>query len=191
MPSSDQNFAEDRFRFLSKRQLSHTDYWRMDGEHAMVLFCRSPDSRYVVHLEISINESLQTNSRCFENYVDFLWQGKNTQNHIFNDNIQIFSNESFDISDDIYFDEISEGTIKECLRSCYEFAVTSSKYQNLMYNTFLEEIGREPKPLFKFKRTGYDLFAMKINYNTWTTERSDGNNVFYETPSVKALHILL
>jgi hypothetical protein len=184
LPTTEELFVEQRFRFLAKRTLTDADYRRECIDYADVIFVETPE--YNAGLEIDIDRSLKTNKRHFKQMLTHWWTPKKSHPNYESDAFHV--NFNMDKSE---IPPITQETILDVLRIGYNVCLETATYQNTQSRRFVERENRDEPPLYAFDQRKDGVFPVQLKFQQFSTEREDGEFVFYPTPNPEVLHLLL
>ena len=192
LPSTDELFCEQRFRFLQEGILSDKDYDHELDNHPNVKLVAG-----IFHLDIplDIHATMKTGKRVFKNYMN-VYLGVEYKmckvNVCTRERLRCYINYLTN-DDNVPEVEFTTANIIDIVKDECKAVVDTAKYIN---EEFFEkhpsaDPSDAPHDIATMERTERSVFVLKPEYHRWTTMRHDKELCFHPTLSAQALALLL
>ena len=181
LPTDEELFCEQRFRFLLTNVLSEDEFAVDDSVdvYPYVTFCET--EAYTVMLQIDIRNSIRHDKRKFAQFVNITWHVN--MDHPFAGG----NNEYVDLEENT--EEILPENIAAILQKLQLPCILDAARLNKLMRHNLQ-VWNIP-PFYDLTRINGNIFIETPQYKRWSTEREDGKKVFWPRISLENLHLLL
>jgi hypothetical protein len=180
LPTDDELFCEQRFRYLLTNGLSEDEFSNDDiyCDFPYVMFCKT--ARYKIMLELDMDSSIRFNKRKFNPTLSITW-------HVADDHPTLQASRSVDLCPET--EELSIENIARNLRKQHVPCIlTAARLNEAMRHHFPTWYTR---PVFDLTKITSDIFIEVPDFEKFGTERADGKKQFWPRVSVENLHLIL
>ena len=180
LPSTQELFCEQRFRYLQTNRLQEIA-WDPDDDavHSFVTFMEVDG--YSLTIQLDLIKSLRCNKRFFTKYIGVTWFPEKTHTHF----AELFW---VDLTQEIE-DDITPETIAEALQKQYIPTLLAAAKLNGNLRRSTQDF--KTPPLYDLTKLEEGVFILAPDYKKWGTEREDGKKVFWPRITLENLHLLL
>ena len=180
LPTDEELFCEQRFRFLLTNVLSEDEYSVDEAYETLPYVTFFETDRYRVVLVIDIDTSIRYNKRKFAQTVEVTW-------HVSSDHPLVQNADGVELEDKT--EELLPENIGSILKKLYLPTILDAARRNKRMRTHFQTWN--VPPFYDLTKIQGDVFMEIPDYKKWGTEREDGKKVFWPRISLENLHLLL